>query len=30
MNHLRAAGLKVGQLMNFNYYPGVEHERFVI
>lgn len=30
MNYLRAAGLKVGLLINFSHYPGVEHERFVI
>lgn len=30
MNYLRATGLKVGLLINFNHYPGVEHERFVI
>ncbi len=30
MNHLRATGLKVGLLINFSHYPGVEHERFVI
>ena len=30
MNYLRATGLKVGLLVNFSHYPGVEHERFVI
>jgi GxxExxY protein len=30
MNYLRATGLKVGLLINFSHYPGVEHERFVI
>ena len=30
MNYLRATGIKVGLLMNFSHYPGVEHERFVI
>ena len=30
MNYLRATGIKVGLLINFSYYPGVEHERFVI
>jgi hypothetical protein len=30
MNYLRASGLRVGLLINFSHYPGVEHERFVI
>jgi hypothetical protein len=30
MNYLRAAGLKVGRLINFSHYPGVEHERLSI
>ena len=30
MNYLRATGLKVGLLINFSHYPGVEHERFVM
>ena len=30
MNYLRATGIKVGLLINFSHYPGVEHERFVI
>ena len=30
MNYLRATGLKVGLLVNFSHYPGVEHQRFVI
>jgi GxxExxY protein len=30
MNYLRAAGLKVGLLINFSHYPGMEHERFVM
>ena len=30
MNYLRATGLKVGLLVNFSHYPGVEHERFVM
>ncbi len=30
MNYLRATGMKVGLLINFSHYPGVEHERFVI
>jgi len=30
MNYLRATGLKVGLLINFSHYPGVEYERFVI
>jgi GxxExxY protein len=30
MNYMRATGLKVGLLINFSHYPGVEHERFVI
>ena len=30
MNYLRATCLKVGLLINFSHYPGVEHERFVI
>jgi GxxExxY protein len=29
-NYMRATGLKVGLLINFSHYPGVEHERFVI
>jgi GxxExxY protein len=29
MNYLRATGIRVGLLVNFNHYPGVEHERFV-
>ena len=29
MNYLRATGIKVGLLINFSHYPGVEHERFV-
>ncbi len=30
INYLRATGLKVGLLINFSHYPGVEHERFVV
>jgi GxxExxY protein len=30
MNYLRANGIRVGLLVNFGHYPGVEHERFVI
>ena len=30
MNYLRPTGIKVGLLVNFSHYPGVEHERFVI
>ena len=30
MNYLRATRIKVGLLINFSHYPGVEHERFVI
>ena len=30
MNYLRATGIRVGLLINFSHYPGVEHERFVI
>ncbi len=30
MNYLRATGIKVGLLINFSHYPGVEHERFVM
>ena len=30
MNYLRATGLKVGLLINFSHYRGVEHERFVM
>jgi len=30
MNYLRATGMRVGLLINFSHYPGVEHERFVI
>lgn len=32
MNYLRATGLRlrVGLLINFSHYPGVEHERYVI
>jgi GxxExxY protein len=30
MNYQRATGLRVGLLINFSHYPGVEHERFVI
>ena len=30
MNYMRASGIKVGLLINFGHYPGVEHERFVI
>ncbi len=30
MNYLRATGFRVGLLINFGSYPGVEHERFVI
>ena len=30
MNYLRATGHKVGLLINFSHYPGLEHERFVI
>jgi hypothetical protein len=29
-NYMRATGLKVGLLINFSHYPGVEHERFVL
>lgn len=29
-NYLRATGIKVGRLINFSHYPGVEHERFVV
>jgi GxxExxY protein len=29
-NYLRATGYKLGLLVNFGYYPGVEHERIVI
>jgi GxxExxY protein len=30
MNYLRATGIRVGLLINFGSYPGVEHERFVV
>jgi len=30
INYLRATGIKVGLLINFGHYPGVEHERFVV
>jgi GxxExxY protein len=30
MNYMRATGLRVGLLVNFNHYAGVEHEPFVI
>jgi GxxExxY protein len=30
MNYMRATGIRVGLLINFGSYPGVEHERFVI
>ena len=30
INYLRATGLRVGLLINFSHYPGLEHERFVI
>ena len=30
MNYLRASGIKVGLLINFSHYPGMEHERFVV
>ena len=30
INYMRASGIKVGLLINFGHYPGVEHERFVI
>ena len=29
-NHLRAAGYRLGLLVNFGHYPGVEHERIVV
>jgi GxxExxY protein len=29
-NHLRATGYKLGLLVNFGHYPGVEHERIVL
>jgi len=29
LNYLRATRIKVGLLINFSHYPGVEHERFV-
>ena len=29
-NYLRATGYKLGLLVNFGYYPGVEHERIVV
>jgi GxxExxY protein len=29
-NYLRAAGHKLGLLVNFGHYPGVEHERIVL
>lgn len=28
-NYLKASGLRVGLLINFGHYPGVEHERIV-
>jgi len=30
LNHPRATGIRVGLLINFGYYPGVEQERCVI
>ena len=30
MNYQRATGIKVGLLVNFSQYIGVEHKRFVI
>ncbi len=30
MNYMRATGFRVGLLINFSHYPGVEHERFVL
>lgn len=29
-NYLNATGLRVGLLVNFGHFPGVEHERFVL
>lgn len=29
-NYLHATGLKVGLLVNFGHYPGIEHGRFVL
>jgi GxxExxY protein len=29
-NYLRATGCKLGMLVNFGHYPGVEHERIVV